>query len=178
LDWLAKANQLDLAELLRQTSLRQDPPSVTLSDDDFFDLLVVSSIEAKPAGIRFAEPVSVTQNLPFEAKAREQFKYANLEVKRKLIRETAKKLGLVVTSETGGQHTPGSFHYRGLAIDVAGPPFGMERFFRTFSRHATGGGVRELFYDPLGSYDDGRRGAAIGGHHDHVHIAFDEPPHA
>lgn len=36
--------------------------------------------------------------------------------------------------------------------------------------------MRELFYDPEGTYDNGRRIPAIGGHSDHVHIAFDPPP--
>lgn len=32
---------------------------------------------------------------------------------------------------------------------------------------------RELFYDPLGAWDNGQRIAPIGGHSDHVHAAFD-----
>lgn len=37
------------------------------------------------------------------------------------------------------------------------------------------GSVRELFYDPLGAYDEGREIAAVGGHGKHVHAAFRTP---
>ena len=33
----------------------------------------------------------------------------------------AKRMGLTITSTTGGKHAPGSFHYVGKAIDVGGP---------------------------------------------------------
>lgn len=34
------------------------------------------------------------------------------------LRQFAARFGLVITSETGGQHNPGSLHYQGRAIDV------------------------------------------------------------
>ena len=34
------------------------------------------------------------------------------------------------------------------------------------------GGIRELFYDPLGAYDEGNWISPIGGHSDHVHVSF------
>lgn len=33
-------------------------------------------------------------------------------------------------------------------------------------------GLAEAFYDPLGSYDNGKFGGAIGGHSDHVHLSI------
>lgn len=38
-----------------------------------------------------------------------------------------------------------------------------------------GAGVRELFYDPLGAYDEGNWIKPIGGHSDHVHVSFGTP---
>lgn len=37
------------------------------------------------------------------------------------------------------------------------------------------GGIRELFYDPLGAYDEGSWIKPIGGHSDHVHVSFGSP---
>lgn len=109
--------------------------------------------------------------------AGEQFKNATLEVKRQNIRRTAAECGLRVTAERNGTHTPNSLHYVGRAIDVAGSAQGMARFFRAYERHAQNRmGVCELFYDPLGAYDNGRRIPSIGGHGNHVHIGFDPPP--
>jgi hypothetical protein len=107
----------------------------------------------------------------------EQFLNASLEVKRQFIRRRAQEFGLRVTSERGGKHTPGSLHPQGRAIDVAGPAAGMAQFFRAFEPLAQRRlGVCELFYDPLGAYDNGHRIPPIGGHADHVHIGFDPPP--
>jgi len=43
-----------------------------------------------------------------------------------------------------------------------------------------GGGqaVREMFYDPIGAYDEGSWIKPIGGHSDHVHISFGSPQEA
>lgn len=38
-----------------------------------------------------------------------------------------------------------------------------------------GGGIRELFYDPIGAYDEGKWINPIGGHSDHVHVSFGKP---
>ena len=38
-----------------------------------------------------------------------------------------------------------------------------------------GGKLRELFYDPLGGWDEGKSIGAIGGHGSHVHAAFSSP---
>jgi hypothetical protein len=37
------------------------------------------------------------------------------------------------------------------------------------------GGLVEAFYDPLGSYDNGKFGGPIGGHTDHVHLSITNP---
>jgi hypothetical protein len=37
------------------------------------------------------------------------------------------------------------------------------------------GGLAEAFYDPLGSFDNGAFGGAIGNHDDHVHGSFSDP---
>lgn len=36
-------------------------------------------------------------------------------------------------------------------------------------------GLKEAFYDPLGSFNDGRFGGPIGGHSDHVHVSDIDP---
>jgi peptidoglycan hydrolase-like protein with peptidoglycan-binding domain len=80
----------------------------------------------------------------------------------------AKKMGLTITSTTGGTHAPGSYHYSARAIDVAGSPAAMARYYRFFQSK----GPTELFYDPLGGIKYGQSIGAIGGHGDHVHVAF------
>ncbi|MFH1807224.1 MAG: peptidoglycan-binding protein [Pseudomonadota bacterium] len=80
----------------------------------------------------------------------------------------AVQMGLRITSTTGGTHAPGSYHYSGRAVDVAGSPSQMAAFYREMrSMNPT-----EMFYDPLGGVKYGRDIGAIGGHRDHVHIAF------
>ena len=81
----------------------------------------------------------------------------------------ARQLGLRVTSTTHGKHVRHSYHYSGRAIDVAGSPAAMRRFFSDMSQtHPT-----ELFYDPMGAMKYGRRlGHSIGGHGNHVHVAY------
>jgi peptidoglycan hydrolase-like protein with peptidoglycan-binding domain len=80
----------------------------------------------------------------------------------------ARRLGLTITSTTGGRHAPGSYHYRGRAIDVAGSPARMAAFFNRLA----GTRPTELFYDPRGGIKNGRAIGAIGGHGDHVHVAY------
>jgi hypothetical protein len=77
-------------------------------------------------------------------------------------------LGLTITSTTGGRHAPRSYHYQGRAIDVSGSPAKMAQFYREMA----GARPTELFYDPLGGMKNGRQIGAIGGHGNHVHVAF------
>jgi peptidoglycan hydrolase-like protein with peptidoglycan-binding domain len=80
----------------------------------------------------------------------------------------AREMGLRITSTTGGKHTPTSYHYRGRAIDVAGTPSQMANYYRRLS----GSRPTELFYDPVGGIKNGTNIGAIGGHRDHVHVAY------
>ena len=80
----------------------------------------------------------------------------------------AQELGLRITSTTGGRHAPGSYHYSGRAIDVAGSHGQMSQFYREMSKT----NPTELFYDPSGGMKHGRNIGAIGGHGDHVHVAY------
>lgn len=80
----------------------------------------------------------------------------------------AKELGLNITSTTGGRHAAHSYHYQGRAVDVSGSPKAMAQFYREMK--ATN--PTELFYDPLGGIKRGREIGAIGGHRDHVHVAY------
>jgi hypothetical protein len=79
-----------------------------------------------------------------------------------------RELGLHVTSTTGGRHVHGSYHYQGRAADLAGPRSAMREFYREMARtHPT-----ELFYDPMGGIKHGHNIGAIGGHGNHVHVAY------
>ncbi len=82
--------------------------------------------------------------------------------------KTAERFGLTVTSYKGGRHAPNSYHYSGRAIDVAGSPAAMARFYRYMESSRP----TEMFYDPIGGIKHGQNIGAIGGHRDHVHIAF------
>jgi len=77
-------------------------------------------------------------------------------------------IGLRITSTTGGKHAPGSYHYAGRAIDVAGSASKMTRFYWDMHKMRP----TELFYDPCGGVKHGRDIGPIGGHGDHVHVAF------
>jgi hypothetical protein len=80
----------------------------------------------------------------------------------------ARGMGLRITSTTGGRHAPGSYHYRGRAFDAAGSHAQMSGFYRRMA----GTNPTELFYDPSGGIKHGRSIGPIGGHRDHVHIAY------
>ena len=80
----------------------------------------------------------------------------------------AHDLGLRVTATTNGKHAPHSYHYLGRAVDVAGSPSAMRQFYREMS-HTN---PTELFYDPMGGIKKGRQIGAIGGHGNHVHVAY------
>jgi hypothetical protein len=84
----------------------------------------------------------------------------------------AQRMGLAITSTTGGQHVKGSYHYLGRAFDAAGLPSNMMSFARAMLGFAPQ--LLELFYDPLGKYvkNGSILPGAIGGHSDHVHTAM------
>lgn len=93
---------------------------------------------------------------------------ASNAAKLKWAMKRAKKLGLWITSTTGGQHAPGSYHYQGRAFDCAGSASNMAAFYKA-TRWTN---PTELFYDPLGGVKYGQDIGPIGGHSDHVHIAY------
>lgn len=106
----------------------------------------------------------------------DQFLNASLEEKRQFIRRKAAEFRLTVTSGHRPDDTD-SFHGQNRAIDVAGSASAMAQFYRAFVPLARNRkGVRELFYDPEGGWDNFVNIGAIGGHGDHVHVAFDPPP--
>ena len=92
----------------------------------------------------------------------------NPNLLQRLVSEATKKYGLKVTSTTGGSHVAGSYHYQGRAVDLSGPPAMMAAFFRFAKQFRP----TELFYDPEGAIKNGKAITPIGGHSDHVHIAF------
>ena len=118
-------------------------------NDDFWD--------GKPDG--GSRPTGPTGNFPVNGSNRQKLDYAaNL----------ARQMGLTITSTTGGKHTPGSYHYKGRAIDVAGSPSVMKEYYRRLA----GTNPTELFHDPMGGIKHGRNIGAIGGHGRHVHVAY------
>jgi hypothetical protein len=80
----------------------------------------------------------------------------------------AREMGLRITSTTGGKHAPNSYHYQGRAFDAAGSPGQMRSFYKEMS-HTN---PTELFYDPMGGIKHGHQIGAIGGHSNHVHLAY------
>ena len=85
----------------------------------------------------------------------------------------AQSMGLVITSTTGGKHAPGSYHYAGRAIDVAGSPGAMLAYAQRLAS-TSGGRMAELYYTPLGfSIKNGVKVPwTIPNHMDHVHVAY------
>ena len=95
----------------------------------------------------------------------------------------ARRLGLRVSENplvdhVDPVHVKGSYHYQsfgnsgvGRATDISGSPDAMAAFFK-WARSRYGKNLTELFYDPLGGIKNGNPIGAIGGHRDHVHIAF------
>jgi hypothetical protein len=72
-----------------------------------------------------------------------------------------------------------SYHSSGDAIDEAGPPSAMMRFFKTM-KNTFGPRLRELIYTPGGvGIKDGRpyryTGQVAADHFDHVHVAYTGP---
>ncbi|MCP3064386.1 peptidoglycan-binding protein [Myxococcus sp. K38C18041901] len=113
--------------------------------------------DGKPDGVKPGG--NVPGNFPVNGSNRQKLDFAaNL----------ARQMGLTITSTTGGQHTPGSYHYKGRAIDVAGSPSKMAAFYDRLA----GSKPTELFYDPRGGIKHGNNIGAIGGHRDHVHVAY------
>ncbi len=80
----------------------------------------------------------------------------------------ARAMGLTITATTNGRHVKHSLHYQGRAFDAAGKPSTMARFYDEMAQT----NPTQLFYDPKGAYLNGQPHRAIGGHGDHVHLAY------
>lgn len=96
----------------------------------------------------------------------------------KAILQLGKEFGLRIDGSnqtTGGKHTPGSYHYKGMAVDFGDAKNDPAKLRQLAAlARANKGRIKEFFYDPLGWYiKDGKiiKGS-IGGHGDHVHIAM------
>ncbi|HET6570410.1 MAG TPA: hypothetical protein VFG58_02865 [Solirubrobacterales bacterium] len=92
-------------------------------------------------------------------------------------RVAERKFGLRVSENPhfGGVnpvHVADSYHYRALAIDVAGDPKKMLAFDRYVARR-WGPHLAELFHEPGVNLKNGQPTSPIGGHADHVHVALD-----
>lgn len=78
---------------------------------------------------------------------------------------------LTVTSTTGGKHAPNSWHYKGRAIDLAGP----NMVLATKILHDAFPGAKELFHTYARAYQikNGRPfPGVIPGHGNHIHLAL------
>lgn len=95
---------------------------------------------------------------------------SNVSRKVKQVARAAMAHGLVVTSTTGGVHSPTSWHYQGRAIDVAGSYTAMKRFQRYCAKRWPD--AKEIFGPDSYYIKNGQRyGGAFPDHQDHVHVA-------
>lgn len=126
----------------------------------------------QPAGT--ARDIKGAKHVPLTAAEKADVAWDRLSPRMREAAEIAKGMGLTVTSgaegfDGDGVHTSGSNHYSGSAIDVAGDPATMAKFYDLWK----GQSPKELFYDPRGAIKNGQAIAPIGGHSDHVHLALD-----
>lgn len=115
--------------------------------------------DGRPDAASRPSPSGPTGAFPVNGSNRQKLDYAS---------QLARDMGLRITSTTGGKHTPGSYHYSGRAIDVAGSSAQMSEYYRRLA----GTRPTELFYDPQGGIKHGNNIGPIGGHRDHVHVAY------
>lgn len=69
-------------------------------------------------------------------------------------------------------HVQGSFHYRNRAADISGDPQKLREFWNTVLQRYGEKNITEMFFDPVGAIDNGRRIPPIGGHGKHLHLAL------
>ena len=126
----------------------------------------------------FAQPVVAEDDHNYEAQSAGPAVSGDGVSGYKDILALGKKFGLRIDGSnqtTGGKHAPGSYHYRGMAVDFGdakNDPAKL-RALASWARR-NHGRIKEFFFDPLGWYiKDGKiiKGS-IGGHGDHVHIAM------
>lgn len=96
----------------------------------------------------------------------------------RLANTLASRFGLTITSTTGGQHAPGSYHYRGLAADLGGSNAAMSAASSWLMSSGTYRSLLEGIHDPGLSIKNGQQvpssfwGAVWGQHANHIHIAL------
>lgn len=86
--------------------------------------------------------------------------------------------GLSITSTTGGTHAKGSYHYRGMAVDIGGSPDLMNQAAGWISQNMAGS-LAEGIHNPNLSIKNGKAvdpsfwGATTwAGHANHIHLAI------
>jgi hypothetical protein len=96
-----------------------------------------------------------------------------------LANRLTRQFGLSITSTTGGQHAPGSFHYQGLAADLGGSSGAMNRAAAWLLSSGAYRSLLEGIHNPNLSVKNGQRvppsfwgGAVWGQHANHIHIAL------
>lgn len=93
--------------------------------------------------------------------------------------QLTRQFGLSVTSTTGGGHAAGSYHYQGLAEDLAGAPGAMAAASRYLITSGAYRSLLEGIHNPGLSVKDGKQvppgfwgGKTWADHGDHIHIAL------
>jgi hypothetical protein len=86
--------------------------------------------------------------------------------------------GLSVTSTTGGQHAAGSYHYKGMAHDIGGPPGVMNAASEWIKASGLFKRLIEGIHNPNLSVKNGQMvspgfwgGSTWAGHANHIHLA-------
>jgi hypothetical protein len=87
--------------------------------------------------------------------------------------------GLVITSTTGGQHAPGSYHYQGLAADLGGSSSAMTRAAEWIKSSGVYRSLLEGIHNPNLAVKNGRLfggagpfGGVWANHANHIHVAL------
>lgn len=93
--------------------------------------------------------------------------------------QLTRQFGLSVTSTTGGGHAAGSYHYQGLAEDLAGAPGAMAAASRYLITSGAYRSLLEGIHNPGLSVKDGKQvppgfwgGKTWADHGDHIHLAL------
>jgi hypothetical protein len=87
----------------------------------------------------------------------------------------AKRLGLTVTSTTGGKHANGSWHYDGDAIDFSNgyaPTPEMDAFYAALQPLAASGVIGQLIYKHHGWQQGSAYNYTGSDHFNHVHVGI------
>lgn len=101
---------------------------------------------------------------------------------RDLAQQLSRRYSLTITSTTGGKHAPGSYHYRGMAVDIAGGYGAMNSAAAYLVSSGRYRGLLEGIHNPNMSVSRGRKvppsfwGPVTWGQHaNHLHLAGCSP---